>query len=93
MDPNPTDVKLDMLRSKTSYWYNEMYVKMNIAFVIIRWMILKQNPTDIILVYILWLIVRWLILVKSYWHYSIYVMCSQDKGSKVKHPTDVMKCR
>ena len=45
MDSNPTDVKLDMLRSKTSYWYNEMYVKINIAFGIIRWMILKQNPT------------------------------------------------
>ena len=23
MDPNPTDIKLDMLRNKTSYWYNE----------------------------------------------------------------------
>ena len=32
MDPNPTDIKLDMLRSKTSYWYNEMYVNINIAF-------------------------------------------------------------
>ena len=47
MDPNPTDIKLDMLRSKTSYWYNEMYVNMNIAFGIIRWKILKQNPSDI----------------------------------------------
>ena len=51
MDPNPTDTKLDMLRSKTSYWYNEMYVNINIAFGIIRWKILKQNPTDITIIW------------------------------------------
>ena len=45
MDQNPTNAKQDRLRSKISNWYNEMYVKINIAFVIIRWMILKQNPT------------------------------------------------
>ena len=65
MDPNPTDVKLDMLRSKTSYWYNEMYVKINIAFGIIGWMILKQNPTE----HSLGSSVR---LTKSYWYLSIY---------------------
>ena len=36
MDPNPTDVKLDMLRSKISYLDNEMYVKINTACMIIR---------------------------------------------------------
>ena len=36
MDPNPTDVKLDMLRSKTSSLDNEMYVKINAACVIIQ---------------------------------------------------------
>ena len=54
MDQNPTDVKLDMIRSKTFYWYNEMYVKINITFGILRWMILKQNPTYVILVYVVW---------------------------------------
>ena len=58
MDPNPTDVKLDMLRSNTSYWYNKMYVNINIACGIIQWMISMQNPTDIISVYVVW--VPWL---------------------------------
>ena len=62
MDPKPTDIKLDMLRSKTSYWYNEMYVNINIAFGIIRWKILKQNPTDITII--------WCKLTKSYWYLS-----------------------
>ena len=51
MDQNPTDTKEDMLRSRTPYWYNEMYVNINIAFGIIRWKILKQNPTDITIIW------------------------------------------
>ena len=50
-DFNFTNIKLDMLWSKTSYWYNEMYVNINIAFGIIRWNILKQNPTDITIIW------------------------------------------
>ena len=53
MDPNPIDIKLDMIRSKTSYWYNKMYVKINIALGLYdEWFWRKAYWYYIILVYI-----------------------------------------